>query len=117
MNKLIEYIEQQIREYKSRAEEQVQELGNSGDEEWGRVEAYKDILKQLRDIEYVDSMVASIPDKTIMFYLYCDYSRLEFLSTGDNYKGFTVVKYDGVPLDRFVFSPYEIDTKTITENK
>ena len=117
MNKLIEYIEQQISEYETRGEEQVQEFGNSGDEEWGRVEAYRDILKQLREIESVDSMIARIPDKTIMFYLYCDYNRLKFLSTGDSYKGFTVVKYDAVPLDRIVFSPHEIDTKTIIETE
>lgn len=44
MNEIIEYIEQQIRHYNSQGEEQVQELDNSGDEEFAKVEAYKDVL-------------------------------------------------------------------------
>lgn len=115
MNKeIVNYIEAQIRYYNSAGEEQVQELGNSGDEEFAKVNAYQDILDNIKELEAVDAMIEKLPETPKMGYLYSSFNRLKSLNNGDDYKGFIVVKNDNIPLDNIYFTPYPIDLSTVT---
>lgn len=114
MKEIIEYIEQQIRYYNSQGEEQVQDLDNSGDEEFAKVEAYEDVLKELKDLQAIDAMIEKLPETPKMNYLYCGYDKLKSLNNGNEYKGYTIVKSEKMPIDTIYFTPYPICMSDIT---